>query len=191
MSVAAVEPARADEKALLTAEEFAERYAGQRVELVRGQVVELPMPFWKHGKVCYRITMALGSFVESRDLGHVMTNDSWVVVEHDPDTVRGSDVFFCSYSRLPKGKVPDGLIEVVPELVFEVRSPSDRWNRAIAKKSEYLDAGVSVVVILDPKTEAAWAFRPNGREVISEGEDLLVVPDVLPEFSVPVRALFE
>lgn len=50
MSVAAVEPARSDEKTLLTAEEFAERYAGQRVELVKGQVVELPMPFWKHGK---------------------------------------------------------------------------------------------------------------------------------------------
>ena len=62
--------------ALMTAEEFARDYADQRAELVKGRVVELPMPHMKHGKVCYRVTMSLGMFVEPRDLGHVTTNDS-------------------------------------------------------------------------------------------------------------------
>lgn len=135
--------------------------------------------------------MALGAFVEARDLGHVMTNDSWVLADRGPDTVRGSDVFFCSYSRLPKGKIPDELIEAVPELVFAVRSPSDRWNQMVAKMLEYLDAGVFVVVILDPKTESASVFRPEDRQVVFESTDQLVVPDVLPDFAVAVRSLFE
>ena len=148
------------------------------------------MPFMKHGKVCFRATMALGSFLEAHDIGHVMTNDSWVVVDRGPDTVRGSDVCFVSYSRLEKGKVPDGLLDVVPELVFEVRSPSDRWKDMMGKMMEYLDAGVSVVVVLDPKTESATVFRQDDREVIFEKSDTLVLPDVLPGFAVPVAQLF-
>ena len=63
----------------------------------------------------------------------------------DPDTVRGADVAFYSYSRMPRGPLPPGYLPVPPELVFEVRLPriagamySPRWSR-------YLDAGVSVV----------------------------------------------
>jgi Uma2 family endonuclease len=175
----------------MTAEEFARQYANRRAELVKGRVVELPMPSLKHGKVCYRVTMALGTFVEAGDLGHVMTNDSWVVTKRGPDTVRGSDILFVSYTRLPKGQVPEGLLEVVPELVFEVRSPSDRWTDMIAKMLEYLSAGVSVVIILDPRTESASVFRPDDRQVIFEADQTLTVPDVLPGFEVAVRKFFE
>jgi len=176
---------------LLTAEEFAKQYEGQRVELVKGRVVEMDMPFLKHGKVCYRATMALGKYTELHDCGHVMTNDSWIVVEHDPDTVRGSDVCFFSYSRLPKGEVSEGLLNVVPELVFEVRSPSDRWKKLIAKTSQYLDAGVQVVVVLDPTSKSASVFRPDERHATFEVDQTLVLPDVLPDFSVPDRSFFE
>jgi Uma2 family endonuclease len=100
-------------------------------------------------------------------------------------------VCFFSYERLPKGQIPEGLITAVPELVFEVRSPSDRWTAVVAKALKYLNAGVKVVVILDPKTESATAYRPHDREVVFEAGDNLAVPDVLPEFSVAVRSLFE
>ena len=108
-----------------------------------------------------------------------------------PDTVRGSDILFISYGRLPKGEVPDGLLDVVPELVFEVRSPSDLWTDMIAKMLEYLAAGVSVVVILDPKTKSASVFRPDDRPDIFEATDTLIVADVLPGFAIPVRTFFE
>ena len=37
------------------------------------------------------------------DLGRVVTNDSGIVTQRDPDTVRGADVAYYSYARLPKG----------------------------------------------------------------------------------------
>jgi Uma2 family endonuclease len=175
MSTMAPPPPAPAPPGLLTAEEFARQYANRRAELVKGRVVELPMPHMKHGKVCNWVSFYLTQFVIQHDLGHVMTNDSWVVVKRGPDTVRGADILFVNYARLPKGKVPDGLLDVVPELVFEVRSP----------------AGVSVVVILDPKTESASVFRPDDRQVIFEANDTLTVPDVLPGFAAPVRAFFE
>jgi Uma2 family endonuclease len=191
MSTTAPPPPAPAPPALMTAEEFARQYANRRAELVRGRVVELPMPGVKHGTVCNWVSFYLTQHVVRHDLGRVMSNDTWVVVRRGPDTVRGSDVMFVSYTRLPKGPVPDGLLEVVPELVFEVRSPTDRWTDMIAKMLEYLSAGVSVVVVLDPKTESASVFRPDDRQDIFEAGQTLTVPDVLPGFEVPVRSLFE
>jgi len=176
---------------LLTAEEFAELYQDQRVELVKGRVVEIPIPFILHGKVCNWVAFYLTQHVVSRALGHVMSNDSWIVVDRDPDTVRGSDICFFSYDRLPKGKISAGLIDAVPELVFEVRPPSDRWTKVMAKVLEYLAAGVQVVVVIDPKSESASVFRSDDRQTTFEIDQSLVLPDVLPDFSVPVRVFFE
>ena len=63
-------------------------------------------------------------FCDEHNLGHVVSNDSGVVTERDPDTVRGADVAFYSYGRVPPGPFPRGYLAVAPELVFEVRSPT-------------------------------------------------------------------
>jgi Uma2 family endonuclease len=185
----AVQPTPAP--ALMTAEEFAARYENQRVELVRGRVVEIPMASPKHGMVCARTSALLLNFVDAHGLGRVMTNDSLFVTERNPDSTRGTDVCFLSYTRLPKGPMPEGLLDVLPELVFEVRSPSDRWTKVVAKAMEYLEAGVLVVVILDPKSESATVYRPDEREKAIERDGTLTVHDVLPGFEVPVRKFFE
>lgn len=177
--------------ALLTAAEFAARYADRRYELVRGVVEETPMPNLRHGKVCTKIARHLDTFAEEHDLGHVMSNDSFVKVEQDPDTLRGADVLFISYSRLAKGKVPDGVLDVIPDLAVEVVSPTDVWTKLFGKVHEYLDAGVTAVVILDPRSESASVYRPDVRQQTFEKTDVLTVPEVLPGFSVPVAKLFE
>lgn len=101
------------------------------------------------------------------------------------------DVCFISYGRLPKGPLTDDILEVPPELIFEVRSPSDRWTEMIAKALEYIAAGVTVVVLLDPKTASASVFRSDTRQEIFEAEQTLVIPDVLPGFEVLVKKFFE
>jgi len=176
---------------LLTAEVFAERFAGRRVELVAGRVVEVPVSFPKHGKVCSRVAQFVGNFADAHDLGHVVSNDAWIVTRRGDDTARGPDFCFFSYTRLPKGPLPEGLLPVVPEVVFEVRSPTDRWTAVVVKMLEYLAAGVSVVVILDPKTKSASVFRDEDRQDIIEEHQELTLPDVLPGFAVPARKFFE
>jgi Uma2 family endonuclease len=176
---------------VLTAAQFAQRHGGDYVELVKGQVRELPMPFPRHGKICWRAGCLLGEHLAKHDCGHVMSNDSFVQTCTDPDTIRGADVCFYSYERLPKGNVPDGLLPVVPDLIVEVRSPSERWGELFAKVGEYLEAGVRVVIVLDALTATASVYRPDELQQIFHNGDSLVVPDVLPGFSVPVLRLFE
>ena len=36
--------------------------------------------------------------MDEHDLGHVLSNDSGVITERDPDTVRGADISFYSYT---------------------------------------------------------------------------------------------
>jgi Uma2 family endonuclease len=179
-------------EALLTAEEY--RLLpdnGRPTELVRGRIVPLNIPAPRHGKICAETVYLVDRFVEEHNLGHVVCNNSAIITEREPDTVRGADVAFYSYARLPKGPIPDGYLNMVPELTFEVRSPSDRWSEVRAKVAECLNAGVLAVCILDPQTETAevhYADQPT--RVFGPDEDL-VLPEILGAFRVPVRRFFE
>ncbi|MBY0231541.1 MAG: Uma2 family endonuclease [Gemmataceae bacterium] len=69
---------------LLTAEEYAELPDpgdGSQQELVRGVVVTMPGPGFKHGRVCGRVVRKIGNFVEDRDLGYITCNDAGVILE--------------------------------------------------------------------------------------------------------------
>jgi Uma2 family endonuclease len=176
---------------VLTAAEFARRYGGQYVELVDGVVTEMPVPFQEHGEVCFKAAFILGTHVITNDLGHLTTNDSFVQTTSDPDRVRGADVCYFSYDRLPKGPMPKGLFAIAPDLVIEVRSPSDGWNEVFIKVGECLSAGVRVVVVLDMTTLSASVYRTDEFQQIFDNGDELTIPDVLPGFAVAVRKFFE
>ncbi len=129
----------ATQKALLTAEEFRRLPEdGRPKELKRGKVILVNQPAPRHGEICGQVYYLVRRHLEDYPLGRLVSNDSGVVTEHDPDTVRGADVAFYSFNRCPPGPLPQGYLPVVPELVFEVRSPTDRWGRFWARSLSIL-----------------------------------------------------
>ena len=113
-------------KTLLTVEEYVTLPDdGRRTELVNGEVIELPPPASDHGYVCGNVVGELRNYVLHRDLGRVVGNDSGVATTRAPDSLRGMDVGYYSFARVPKGPRPKGYWPA-PELIFEVKSPSDR-----------------------------------------------------------------
>ncbi|MFT3878252.1 MAG: Uma2 family endonuclease [Gemmatales bacterium] len=175
---------------LMTAEEFVARHEHDRAELVRGVVVELPMPFATHAKVCSLINYYLTAHVLEHELGQVMGNDTFMRTERTPDSVRGADVMYFSYDRLPKGPLPNRLLDVSPDLVVEVRSPSDRLSAMSKKALEYLGAGVRAVILLDPERAAATVFRDEELPQTFHNGDSLSIPEILPGFEVKLAKLF-
>lgn len=176
---------------LLTAEEYATLPDdGRLTELVRGRIVEMPSPKPAHGYYCLNIGSNLREYVRSKDLGRVVSNDSGVKTERGPDTVRGPDVAFYSFARVPKGPLPEGYWPA-PELVFEVRSPSDRWPAILAKAGEYLTAGVLAVCVLDPETESVGVYTQEEFPRRLTADEELTLPEVFPDFRLSVRQLFE
>jgi Uma2 family endonuclease len=179
-------------EALMTAEEFGLRPdPGYPEELVRGRIIAMPPPDRRHGKICGQAYYLLRQHVDAHDLGHLMTNDSGIITERDPDTVRGADVAFYSYARLPRGPLPAGYGPEVPELVIEVRSPGDSWREVLLKVTEYLEAGVLKVVVLDPRSRNAHIFAADEEPMVLGPEDELTVPELLGDFRVAVHRFFD
>lgn len=184
--------ATAEMPALLTAEEFGRRPdPGYPEELVRGRIVDMPPPDRMHGYVCLKVGRRFGAFVDDHDLGRVMSNDSGVITERGPDTVRGADVVYYSYARLPRGPLKSGYGPEVPELIVEVRSSSDRWRDIHEKVAEYLAAGVLLVVVLDPGPKTAHVFSTDEAPRFLNADDELTLPGVLDGFAVRVGSFFE
>jgi Uma2 family endonuclease len=177
---------------LLTAEEFAERPdPGYPEELVRGRIVPMTVPKPRHGEICSNASYLIRVFLDVHEVGRVLSNDSGVITERGPDTVRGADVCFYSYTHVPKGPLPDGYLNVAPDLIVEVLSPSDRWPKVLAKVAEYLNAGTTVVLVLDDERRIVHVYRADSPVRLLGSEDELTIPDVLGDFRVRVGRFFD
>ena len=151
----------------------------------------MPMPKPRHGEICGNAVLILGEHAEDRDLGRVLSNDTGVITERGPDTVRGADISFYSFARVPKGPLPDRYLDTPPDMVVEVLSPSDRWPKVLAKVAEYLDAGTTVVLVLDDQRRLAHLYRADGTTRLLGADEELTIPDLLGDFRVRVGRFFE
>jgi Uma2 family endonuclease len=185
-----VDPAVQTPPALLTAEEFARRHNGEFVELIDGKVEPIMPGGTRHGQVCVILSRIVGGFIDDHGLGVVCSHDTFVLTQRNPDRVRGADLVYWSRERW-SGVVPDGMIEAPPDLVVEVRSPTDRWGDVQIKIGEYLNAGVRVVVLLDPKSATVYVHRQDELQQLLHNGDELTLSDVLPGFVVPIARFFE
>lgn len=177
--------------ALLTAAEFAALpQSGQRTELVRGRIIEVPPPGQRHGYVCSRFIYLLSHHVTNHRLGAVFS-ESGMLTRRDPDTVRGPDISFYRAAKLPPIEQWGVYFDFPPDLVVEVRSPSDRWAEMAQKADEYLAAGVLLVVLLDPETRSAHIFAADEPARVLGPDETLTVADLLGDFAVRVGAIFE
>lgn len=94
----------------MTAEEFWEfvqrpENQERRFELERGKIVEMPVPGKYHGFVCATIATLLMICARTRRNCYACSNDSGVLVERGPDTVRGPDVCFYEDGQTPESRI--------------------------------------------------------------------------------------
>ncbi|HET7294193.1 MAG TPA: Uma2 family endonuclease [Vicinamibacteria bacterium] len=151
---------------------------GRKYELVDGQIVVSPAGT-RHGVVLVRLTTRLQNFVEANDLGYVLESSTGFRLPGG--NVRSPDASFVAKERFAAG-VPEGFADVPPDLAVEVLSPEDRPRTVLDKVGEYLQAGVRLVWVIDPRAGRAVVYRSltDVREV--KADDDLDGEDVLPRF---------
>ncbi len=176
---------------LMTATEF-ERIAGGLgpCELVRGEVVALSPGAGPHSSVSGKVVALLGSWALQSKLGRVWTNEAGLLVEQNPDTVRGVDALYYSYHRLAKGATPPGFTTIPPELVVEVIGRGQGWPEMLKKSSEYLKMGVDRVWVIDPNSRRVHVYRSDVEPIVLDRKDTLADEAVLPGFRCQVEELF-
>ena len=174
----------------LTEAEFLAQYDERGYELIDGVPVEVPMPGFEHGVACNLIAFYLTQFVLPLNCGRVVTCDTFVRLTTKPLTILGPDVAYFSYARLPKTECPEGPAPVVPELAVEAKSPSNYWGEILNKVGRYLDAGVTAVAVLDATTQTVAVYRVGMVQEVYAIGDVLTLPDILPDFALPVARIF-
>jgi len=150
---------------------------GQKYELVDGEIRVSPAGYL-HGRVCARLTVRLGAFVEERRLGDLL--DSSTGFRLPGGNVRLPDVSFVARGRMV-GDV-GGFGDLAPDLAVEVLSPTDSSRQVLDKVGEYLQAGVHLVWVIDPERRTAAVHR-SLTDVRKLGpDDSLDGEDVVPGF---------
>jgi Uma2 family endonuclease len=163
-----------------------------RTELIRGRLVEMEPAGGVHGAVVAQICARLATHVLSRSLGELFAAGTGFLLETDPDTVRAPDASFVTRERIDAvGGISDEYFPGPPDLAFEVTSPRDRRDEVESKTRSWLEAGTSVVVVVDPRRRIATIHRPPGTSQTYSGAEVLDLDDVLPGFAPTVDELLE
>ena len=158
-------------------------------ELDRGEVVEVSRPGERHGFVCLNVGRILGNYTYQRRKGYACSNDTGLILERDPDTVRGPDVVLYNDVRRYDDLNPR-YSDQLPTLAVEVLSPNDKWAKVTRRITEFLRRGIAVVWLVDPEGQSVTVYRPSQFPLVCEGTDELTGGPELPEFRCRVADFF-
>lgn len=169
---------------------------GWRYELVEGRLVRMPPPGGEHGRLAFRLGVALHAFVTPAHLGEILAAETGFQL--GLKTVLAADVAFVRADHIPARDSAEWkqYWRHAPDIVAEVVSPSQKRDDMDAKARAWLAAGVSLVWIVWPATQQVDVWHhidtdAPDRPVPTLGTgDALDGLNVLPGFTYPLADLF-
>ena len=152
---------------------------GRKYELVDGEIRVSPAGD-RHSVIALALGARLLAFAKEHQLGHVCGADAGFRLPGG--NVRSPDASFVATGRFPDDRPPDDWGSLAPDLAVEVISPGDRPRHILDKVGEYLEAGVRLVWVIDPRHSRATVYRSLNDVRELGASDLLDGEDVLPGF---------
>jgi Uma2 family endonuclease len=138
--------------------------------------------------VASKIAWRLAQHVEANKLGEVFAAETGFKISTNPDTVRAPDAAFVTRERIEKLGIPKEYWPGAPDLAVEVVSPNDSYVDVEEKVLDWLEAGTRMVIVV-PGKRVVSVYRALQAKLLTEN-DVLDGEDVVPGWSVPVKALF-
>lgn len=159
-------------------------------ELVEGRLIERKKMGALSDYVAQQVARRLGNFCEENSAGYVFGSETTYRCFDHPNTGRRADVSFVRKGRLPGGRIPEGYLDLAPDLAVEVISPYDRAYDVEEKVALYLRHGFGEVWLVYPNLRAVHVYR-KGEPILSfEADQTLVGRGPLEGFTCPVGRLF-
>lgn len=179
---------------LMTAEEFYDfvnepRNRDRHFELEAGEVVKVSRPGEIHGAVCINVGGLFWQYTRLKKKGYACSNDMGLVLERDPDTVRGPDISLYLEARKFK-ELEKKWPKRLPKLIVEVMSPNDRMSKMLKRIAKFLKKGVAMAWLLDPEDETLTIFTPNREPIVLERDEEVAGLKLLPDFRCKVADFF-
>jgi Uma2 family endonuclease len=177
---------------LITADDLLAMPNDRRRELVCGEVREMAPAGADHGDVTNNFSVLLTTHVKANKLGKVFAAETGFVLRRSPDTVRAADCSFVSHKRIEwVGGVPKGFFPTGPDLAVEVVSPNDTLTEVEAKVDEWIAAGASAAVVINPARRSVTVHAAGKQPLVLRVGDTLDLSFVVPGFGCQVAEIFE
>ncbi|NEQ73759.1 MAG: Uma2 family endonuclease [Okeania sp. SIO2C9] len=157
-----------------------------QLELDEGKILVTGPSDIISSEVGVQLIRLLGNWVYPRRLGRLFDSSGAFIL---PDSnLKVPDVSFVRAQRLKKSVRYFG--ELVPDLVVEIKSQSDRIKPLKKKIKKYLELGAEVGILIDPDKEIVIVYRPHCEEIKLENGDILTIPELFGEWELPVVELW-
>ena len=161
---------------------------GTPIQLIAGEFIMSPAALTLHQKISGYLFAKLYQFVTEQSLGEVFHAATDVHVSYQD--VYQPDIFFISNAHL--FDIEEDGVYGAPDLVIEILSPSTASYDRGSKMDAYQKFGVKEYWIVDPKEKRLDCFvnSPNGFQSTFSGAGGIVCADVLRDFCVDVKTVF-
>lgn len=182
----------------MTIEDFIRLYDTEGpFELVDGERIALSPNVSRHGVILKHLITAMVKYEETTRNSEAFMEMPFVLVE-ESGWVRGSrvpDLMVFTTERIAAYKAADPDWQdkpflLVPDIAVEIISANDLYTGVQDKVENYLDDGVRVVWVINPRRKNVTVYQTIKRIEVLSGDTALTGGDVLPGFSMPLPALF-
>lgn len=170
-----------------------------QMELVDGNILVMGPSDYESDEIGTEFARLLGNWVKPRKLGRVTGSSAGFILPsikgeetaengNQPRNLRAPDVSFVRAERLKKTQ--RDFVQLVPDLMVEVKSKTDRIKPLEEKIQLFLQLGCTIGILIDPDNLTLTVYQLNQDPVVLRNGDTLTIPDLLPGWEVAVSDLW-
>lgn len=161
-----------------------------RIELMPNRKLRCAMVSWEGSASTFRLSIELGLWV--RGSGGGQGFDSAGGYDLPAGFRKFPDGSWVSPQRIPEADRPyRGPYEVIPDLIWEVRSPGQSLSQQQEKMLEWIAAEVRLGWLIDPFQRTVWIYRANGEIQKLEDPAELSGEDVCPGLVIDMSLVWD
>jgi Uma2 family endonuclease len=157
-----------------------------QLELVDGKIIIMGPSDIVSSEIGAELVSLLRNWVKPRKLGRVFESSGGFILPNS--NVTAPDVSFVTADRLKQSK--RYFAELVPDLVVEIKSQSDRLKPLREKILSFIELGAKVGILIDPDKRTVTIYTPTAEPDVLRDGDMISIPELLPSWEVPVAEVW-
>jgi Uma2 family endonuclease len=163
-----------------------EAHLDYQLELVDGKIIIRGPSDIVSSEIGAEFGRLLLNWVKPRKLGRVFDSSGGFILPNSD--LRAPDVSFVVADRLKQSKRYFG--ELVPDIVVEIKSQSDRLKPLRQKIQSFIELGAKVGILIDPDKRTVTMYTPTAEPVVLRDGDMISIPELLPGWEIAVTELW-
>ncbi|MBW4566867.1 MAG: Uma2 family endonuclease [Tolypothrix carrinoi HA7290-LM1] len=157
-----------------------------QIELQEGNLLVMGPSDIESSEIGAQLIFLLKLWVNPRKIGRIFDSSGGFIM---PNTdLRAPDVSFVAAERLKRTVRDFG--QLVPDLVVEIKSKTDRISKLEDKVKLFLELGARIGILINPDELTVSVYRPNGDIEVLTGNDKLTIAELFPGWEVAISELW-